>query len=66
MDERKLACRYIVRRERAHGAKRSINLQKRHMKNILHLVAVYKVLIKLGSADIFLQYEMISAGTGLF
>ena len=41
----------IGRRERTHGAKRSINLLKKHMKNILRLVVVYKVLIKPGSGS---------------
>ena len=51
MRERKLANRQS-QTERAHHAKRSINLLKRHKENILYLVPLYEVLIKLGSADI--------------
>ena len=44
-----------VDKKRSHGTKRLIHLLKRLMKNILHLVVVYEVLIKQGSGDRILK-----------
>ena len=55
----------IVRRKRTVGAKRSIDLLKRH-KNSFHVVVVYEVLIKPGIANIHPQNGRIQGNMRLF
>ena len=54
MSERKLVPEHSETKKNT-WAKRSIALLKRYMRNILHLVMVYKVLIKPGSTNIHPQ-----------